>query len=237
MALGRANPNNWDEKFNMSHLAAKLAADVNGVSMIHCSVTQDIFAKLWPGYLPEELHIGYVTNGVHYPTWTAREWKIIYEKNFEADFLDVHNGNDLWRKIYDVPDKLIWDTKQKLRSKLINGIRERFKENWIKRHEDPKQIIAINDTLSENALTVCFARRFATYKRAHLLFRNMDRLLKLLTIPDKPVQFIFAGKAHPNDKAGQEMIKMIVETSKRPEYLGKILFLQNYRTEGGRGGV
>ena len=228
MALGRANPNNWNEKFNMSHLAAKLAADVNGVSMIHCSVTRDIFAKLWPGYLPEELHIGYVTNGVHYPTWTAREWKVIYDENFKADFLDVHNGNDLWKKIYDVPDKLIWDTKQKLRSKLINGIRERFKDNWIKRHEDPKQIIAINDTLSEDALTVCFARRFATYKRAHLLFRNLDRLLKLLTIPDKPVQFIFAGKAHPNDKAGQDMIKMIVETSKKPEYLGKMLFLQNY---------
>ncbi len=231
MALGRANPNNWNEKFNMSHLAAKLAADVNGVSMIHCSVTRDIFSKLWPGYLPEELHIGYVTNGVHYPTWTAREWKVIYNENFEADFLDVNNGNDLWRKIYDVPDKLIWNTKQKLRSKLIKGIRERFKENWIKRHEDPKQIIAINDTLSEDALTVCFARRFATYKRAHLLFRNLDRLLKLLTVPDKPVQFIFAGKAHPNDKAGQDMIKKIVEISKKPEFLGKILFLQNYDME------
>jgi phosphorylase/glycogen(starch) synthase len=228
MALGRANPNDWNEKFNMSYLAARFAADINGVSMIHCSVTQDIFARLWPGYLPEELHIGYVTNGVHYPTWTAREWKVIYNENFEDDFLDTHSGNDSWRKIYDVPDKVIWETKQQLRSNLIIAIRERFKENWIKRHEDPKQIIAINDTLSENALTVCFARRFATYKRAHLLFENLDRLSKLLNIPDKPVQFIFAGKAHPNDKAGQDMIKMIVETSKKPQYLGKILFLQNY---------
>jgi phosphorylase/glycogen(starch) synthase len=228
MALGRANPNNWNEKFNMSHLAARLSADINGVSMIHCSVTQDIFAKLWPGYLPEELHIGYVTNGVHYPTWTAREWKVIFNENFGDDFLDVQNGNNHWSKIYDVPDKVIWETKQHLRSRLIENIRERFKENWIKRHEDPKQIIAINDTLSDKALTVCFARRFATYKRAHLLFRNPDRLIRLLNIPNKPIQFIFAGKAHPNDKAGQDIIKMIVETSKRPELLGKILFLQNY---------
>ncbi len=228
MALGRANPNDWNEKFNMSHLAARFAADVNGVSMLHCSVTQDIFSRLWPGYLPEELHIGYVTNGVHYATWTAKEWKVIYNENFEGDFLEVHDGNNFWKKIYDVPDKIVWETKQKLRSRLINSIRERFKENWIKRHEDPKQIIAINDTLSENALTVCFARRFATYKRAHLLFENLDRLSKLLNIPNKPVQIIFAGKAHPNDKAGQDMIKMIVEISKKPEYLGKILFLQNY---------
>jgi len=228
MALGRSNPNKWNEKFNMSRLAAHLASYVNGVSMLHCSVTREMFANLWPGYLPEELHIGYVTNGVHYPTWTAGEWKAIYNENFKKDFLSDHNRDSLWTKIYDVPDKTIWDTKRKLRNRLINNIKDRFKENWIKRYEDPKQIIAINDTLSDNALTVCFARRFAAYKRAHLLFKNLERLASLVNNKDKPVQFIFAGKAHPHDKQGQDMIKMIVEISKKPEFLGKILYLQNY---------
>jgi alpha-glucan phosphorylase-like protein len=212
----------------MSQLAAHLAQEINGVSLLHGSVTREIFSKLWPGYLPEELHIGYVTNGVHYPTWTAGIWKAIYNKNFGPRF-----GNDLtkeenWHKIYEVPDREIWDTKQTLRSRLIDAVRNRFKENWIKRHENPKQIIAINNELSDKALTVVFARRFATYKRAHLIFRNLERLANIVNIPNKPVQFIYAGKAHPNDKAGQDLIKMIVEISKKPEFLGKILFLQNY---------
>ncbi len=231
MALGRSNPNKWNEKFNMSHLAAHLAQEVNGVSMLHGAVTREMFSKLWPGYLPEELHIGYVTNGVHYASWTAKEWKEIYLKNLGQEFNRDMTNVLHWRKIYEVPDKDIWNTKQKLRSKLINSVRERFKDNWIKRHEDPKQIIAINNQLSENALTVVFARRFATYKRAHLIFRNPERLAKLLTIPNKPIQFIFAGKAHPQDKAGQDLIKMIVEISKKKEFLGRVLFLQNYDIE------
>jgi glucan phosphorylase len=138
------------------------------------------------------------------------------------------SNTDLWKRIYDVDDIEIWDLKQNLRTQLITEVKERFKENWIKRHEDPKQIVAINNALSDKALTVVFARRFATYKRAHLLFNNIERLAKIVNNPAMPVQFIFAGKAHPADKAGQALIKMIVEISKRPEFLGKILFLQNY---------
>ncbi len=228
MALGRSNPNNWQDKFNMSFLAAHLAQEVNGVSMLHGDVTREMFAKLWPGYLPEELHISYVTNGVHFPTWKANEWNEVYNRIFDNDYAKNCNNKEAWNKIHDVSDKEIWDVKQKLRTRLISGIKQRFEENWIKRHEDPKQIIAIRDALSDQVLTVCFARRFATYKRAHLLFRNLDRLSKLVNDPKMPIQFIFAGKAHPNDKAGQDLIKMIVEISKRPEFLGKILFLQNY---------
>ncbi len=228
MALGRANPNDWKEKFNMSYLAANLAQEINGVSMLHGAVTRDMFADLWQGFLPEELHIGYVTNGVHWPTWTSKEWKTVYNEIFEGNFIDNQTNPDFWKRIYDQPDKRIWDLKQQLRTKLINAVKERFKENWIKRHEDPKQIVAINNTLSDKVLTVVFARRFATYKRAHLLFNNIDRLTKLVNNPDMPVQFIFAGKAHPADKAGQELIKMIINYSKQPEFLGKILFLQNY---------
>jgi phosphorylase/glycogen(starch) synthase len=228
MALGRENPNDWKEKFNMSYLAANLAQEVNGVSMLHGAVTRDMFSGLWPGFLPEELHIGYVTNGVHWPTWTSKEWKTIYSEMFDGNFIDNQSNLDFWKRIYDQPDKRIWDLKQELRTKLINTVKERFKENWIKRHEDPKHIVAINNTLSDKALTVVFARRFATYKRAHLMFNDPERLAKLLNNPNMPLQFIFAGKAHPADKAGQELIKMITEYSKHPEFLGKIIFLQNY---------
>jgi glycogen phosphorylase/synthase len=228
MALGRSNPNDWKEKYNMSYLAANMAQEMNGVSMLHGAVTRDMFTELWPGFLPEELHIGYVTNGVHWSTWTSREWKSIYNEMFEGNFVDNQSNHELWKRIYNYDDKRIWELKQQLRTKLVTAVKERFKENWIKRHEDPKQILAINSILSDKALTVVFARRFATYKRAHLLFNSPERLAKLLNNPEMPVQFIFAGKAHPADKAGQDLIKMIIDYSKRPEFLGKIIFLQNY---------
>ncbi len=228
MALGRSNPNDWAEKFNMSYLSAHLAQEVNGVSMLHGDVTKDMFVNLWPGFLAEELHISYVTNGVHWNTWTSGAWKQVYQEMFEGNFVDDQLDFNKWQRIYDIDDKRVWDIKQNLRKRLIEAIKERYKENWIKRHEDPKHIFAINNMLSENTLTIVFARRFATYKRAHLLFRNLERLANLVNNPDKPVQFIFAGKAHPRDKAGQDLIKYIVEISKRPEFLGKIIFLQNY---------
>lgn len=228
MSLGRSNINAWSEKFNMSFLAAKLSQEVNGVSMLHGTVTQQMFSKLWPGYLPEELHISYVTNGIHYATWTAKSWKKLYKETFGDGFEDNLSDTDYWERIHDVPDSKIWEIKQKLRSRLIYNIKDRYKENWVKRHEDPRRIVAINRQLSDKALTICFARRFATYKRAHLLFRNTERLAQILSIPDKPVQLIFAGKAHPHDKAGQDLIKMIIDISKRPEFIGKIVFLQNY---------
>jgi phosphorylase/glycogen(starch) synthase len=228
MALGRTTPNSWNEKFNMSYLAAHLAQEVNGVSMMHGSVTRDMFQKLWPGYLPEELHIGYVTNGVHYATWTAKEWKKLHTQYFGKDFEKNLLLSDRWTRIDDVPDEAIWQTKQILRERLVDSIRERFKDNMIRRHEDPRQMMAIHNNLSANALTICFARRFATYKRAHLLFRNPERLAKILNIPDRPVQIIFAGKAHPNDKAGQDLIKVVFDLSKHPDFLGKIIFMPNY---------
>jgi phosphorylase/glycogen(starch) synthase len=228
MGHGRSHKTAMNEKFNMSYLAANLSQEMNGVSLLHGSVTQQMFSKLWPGYLPEELHISYVTNGVHYPTWVAKSWKKLYHESFGDGFENNLADTDYWEKIHDVPDAKVWETKQKLRTRLINTIKDRYKENWVKRHEDPRRIVAINRQLSDKALTICFARRFATYKRAHLLFRNPERLAKLLNIPDRPVQIIFAGKAHPHDKAGQDLIKMIIDISKQPEFIGKVIFLQNY---------
>ena len=224
--LGKAAPH--EDHFNMSYLAANLSQGINGVSMLHGDVSKEILKHLYEGFLPEELNIGYVTNGVHYSTWAAKEWKEIHLKYFGENFVENQLDFDVWEKIYKVPDEEIWNIKQDLRLKLIAYVKQRFADNWMKRHENPKLITEIMSQLNPNALTIGFARRFATYKRAHLLFRNLDRLSKIVNKPDRPVQFIFAGKAHPADKAGQDLIKYIVAISKRPEFLGKILFVQNY---------
>ncbi len=224
--LGKARKE--EDHFNMSYLASNLSQGINGVSMLHGDVSKAVLKDLFQGYLEEELEIGYVTNGVHYPTWAAPEWKAIHKKYFGEQFPENQLDFDVWKNIYYVPDNEIWELRKKLRQKLINYIKQRFTDNWIKRSENPKLINEILGKLNPNTLTIGFARRFATYKRAHLLFRNLDRLAKIVNNPERPVQFIFAGKAHPADKAGQDLIKNIVEVSKRPEFRGKILFVQNY---------
>ena len=224
--LGKASPN--EDHFNMSFLAANLSQNINGVSMLHGDVSKDLLKSLYPGYFPEELHIGYVTNGVHYSTWAAKEWKDLHKKYFGHHFPDSQNDFSLWERIHEVPDEEIANLKQKLKIKLIQYIKQRFTDNWIKRNENPKLITEALSQFNPNALTIGFARRFATYKRAHLLFKNIERLSSIVNHPDHPVQFIFAGKAHPADQGGQDLIRMIVETSKRPEFIGKIMFIQNY---------
>ncbi len=225
-SLGKANSN--EDHFNMSYLASNLSQGINGVSMLHGDVSKNVLRQLYPGFLEEELEIGYVTNGVHYATWTAQEWKDIHKKYFGENFPAVQLDFEAWKNIYNVPDNEIWGLRTKLRSKLIDYIKQRFSDNWIKRHENPKLISEVMGKLNPNALTIGFARRFATYKRATLLFRDLDRLAKIVNNPKRPVQFIFAGKAHPADRAGQDLIKHIIEISKRPEFRGKILFVQNY---------
>ena len=224
--LGKASKE--EDHFNMSYLASNLSQGINGVSMLHGDVSKEVLKNLYKGFLVEELAIGYVTNGVHYPTWAAPEWKQIHKKYFGSEFPVNQLDFDVWKNIYNVPDSEIWELRKTLRLKLINYIKLRFANNWIKRHENPKLITEVLGKLNPNVLTIGFARRFATYKRAHLLFRNLDRLSKIVNNPDRPVQFIFAGKAHPADKAGQDLIKHIVEVSKQPEFRGKILFVQNY---------
>nr|WP_320119842.1 alpha-glucan family phosphorylase [uncultured Marinifilum sp.] len=234
LALGRVHPQDNNEKFSMSNLAANTSVAMNGVSMLHGKISQEMFNELYQGYFPEELHIGYVTNGVHYPTWTAKEWRTLYESEFKDGFLNDLSNKQYWKKIHDVSDDRVWNIKNTLRKKLIDYAKLRFHNNWIRRYEDPRSLVDILDSIDENALTIGFARRFATYKRAHLLFSDLGRLSKILNNPEKPVQFIFAGKAHPADKAGQDLIKLIVDVSRRPEFAGKILFLENYDMELGQ---
>jgi glycogen phosphorylase len=224
--LGKTKPE--EDHFNMSYLACQLSHGINGVSKMHGKVSKRILKELYPGYLEEEIAVGYVTNGVHYGTWAAKEWKDIHNEYFGSDFPSNQSDFQRWEKIYDVPDEKIWNLRQRLRLKLIKYILQRFSDTWIQRNENPKYLTELSDILDSNALTIGFARRFATYKRAHLLFRDTERLAKIVNNPLCPVQFIFAGKAHPADKMGQDLIKHIVEISKLPQFKGKILFVQNY---------
>jgi len=228
MNLGRWVEDQEGQKFSMSVLAAKLSQEMNGVSQIHGKVSQEMFSSLYPGYYPDELHINYVTNGVHYPTWAAKEWQVFHREIFGDEFMSRQDDFDLWKKIYDVPDKQIWDIRLIRKKKLFTYLKKRLTKEMTTRQELPGHIFTVLQNINENALTIGFARRFATYKRAHLLFSDLDRLRKLLSNVGKPVQFLFAGKAHPHDRAGQDLIKRIVEISRMPDFEGKILFIENY---------
>lgn len=251
MGMGRTNPGDKNEKFCMSTFLCKTCQEVNGVSWLHGRVSQQMFRGIWPGYLPsperldhaerthdeweeiynpnpEESHVGYVTNGVHLPTWCAKEWQAVYKKYLGAEYYHDQSNEKIWEKILQVPDEVIWNTRVQLKNKLIDYIRRRFRENWLKNQGDPSMVVSLLDKINPNALLIGFARRFATYKRAHLLFSDLDRLSKIVNNPKYPVQFLFAGKAHPADGAGQGLIKKIYDISQRPEFMGKILFLDNY---------
>lgn len=228
MSLGKDNPQDVNEKFSMSILAANISQEVNGVSWLHGKVSRDILAHMWPGYLPEELHVSYVTNGVHYPTWTAPEWKAIHTKVFGDEFQTHHYDKKCFEGIYKVSDEEVWNVRNTLRKRLIDEVKERLSDPSVTSHYSPRQIVKIKETLRDDVLTIGFARRFATYKRAHLLFHDLDRLDKIVNDPKQPVQFLFAGKAHPADKAGQDLIKMIVDISKQDRFIGKIVFVPNY---------
>lgn len=228
MGLGRTNPEDKSERFCMSTFACNTSQEVNGVSWLHGKVSQEMFASIWKGYFPEESHVGYVTNGVHFPTWSATEWKQLYGKYFSENFMFDQSNPLVWKAIYDVPDEEIWKTRLAMKNKLVDYIRKQFSESWLKNQGDPSRIVSLMDKINPNALLIGFGRRFATYKRAHLLFTDLDRLSSIVNNPNYPVQFLFTGKAHPQDGAGQGLIKRIIEISRRPEFLGKIIFLENY---------
>lgn len=228
VALGKIDPNNDHELFSMSHLAIRLSQEVNGVSELHGEVSRNMFASLYSGYSPEELHIGYVTNGVHYPTWIAKPWHDLYVETFGQAFLKDQSNKDHWRKIQQVPAEKIVQIRKALKTKLLDYTKAKMKADLQRRGENPRIIFEILKGIDEKALVIGFARRFATYKRAHLLFTNTERLAQLVNDPDRPVMFIFSGKAHPADRGGQQLIRQIIEISKRPEFVGKVIFLENY---------
>ncbi len=227
MDMGRENPGTAD-KFSMSVFALNTTQESNGVSWLHGEVSKKMFQGVWKGYAPEESHVSYVTNGVHMPTWAASEWKEFYAQTFGRDYLDHQDELATWAPIYSVSDEAIWNLRMQLKNKFINFVKRDFTANWLKKQGDPTRIMSIVDKINPNALLIGFARRFATYKRAYLLFNDLDRLSKIVNNEQFPVQFIYAGKAHPADGAGQDLIRRIIEVSRMPQFLGKIIFLENY---------
>ncbi|MBQ4002429.1 MAG: alpha-glucan family phosphorylase, partial [Bacteroidaceae bacterium] len=228
IGMGRMNPEDKSERFCMSTFACNTSQEVNGVSWLHGEVSKKMFAGIWNGYYPEESHVGYVTNGVHVPTWCAHEWRKLYAKNFDEAHLSDQSNQKIWEAIYNVSDAEVWETRMQLKTKLVDYIREQFRDSWLKNQGDPSRVVSLMEKINPNALLIGFGRRFATYKRAHLLFTDLKRLEQIVNNPKYPVQFLYTGKAHPADGAGQGLIKHIYEISQRPEFLGKIIFLENY---------
>ena len=227
ISLGRENPES-NEKFSMSVFALNTCQEANGVSLLHGRVSQEMFAPVWKGFFPEELHVGYVTNGVHLPTWASAEWQELYTKHFGKDFLKKQTEEATWAKIQQLPNETIWETHQAIKLRLVEHIRSFYGEKWLHNSGDPETTVSVLEGINPNALLIGFGRRFATYKRAHLLFTDLERLERIVNNPKYPVQFLFTGKAHPADGGGQGLIKHILEISRLPQFLGKIIFLENY---------
>ena len=228
IGMGRMNPDDKGERFCMSTFACNTSQEVNGVSWLHGEVSKKMFAGIWKGYYPEESHVGYVTNGVHFPTWCANEWRKLYAAHLDKNHIHDQSNQTIWEGIYNVSDEELWATRMALKTKLVDYIRKQFRDRWLKNQGDPSRVVSLMDKINPNALLIGFGRRFATYKRAHLPFTDLERLSKIVNNPDYPVQFLYTGKAHPADGAGQGLIKKIYEISQRPEFLGKIIFLENY---------
>ena len=231
MALGRFNPADEHEDFNMSKLSIRLSQRVNGVSKLHGHVSQEMFTNLYPGYTAEEVHIGYVTNSVHYPTWIADSIHELFSTKFGKNWVRDQSNKDIWRNVHKIDDAKLFETRHALKVKLLNYVKKKLEVDMRRRGESPRTTFEILSKINEKALVLGFARRFATYKRATLLFTNRDRLRELVNRQDQPVIFLFAGKAHPADQGGQDLIRQIVHISKDPAFAGKIIFLEDYNME------
>ena len=200
IGMGRTNPDDKGEKFCMSTFACNTCQEVNGVSWLHGEVSKKMFAPIWNGYFPEESHVGYVTNGVHFPTWCATEWRRVYAKYFDEKHMSDQSNEEIWHGIYNCPDEEVWSTRMALKQKLFDYIKEQFRETWLRNQGDPSRVLSIIEKMNPNALVIGFCRLI----------------------------FLFAGKAHPADGAGQGLIKKIYEISQRDEFLGKVIFLEDY---------
>jgi starch phosphorylase len=221
----------WDSEyneFNMTLLAMRMSGFCNGVSRLHGEVTRQMFHRFYPGVPVEEVPVTSVTNGVHASSWMAEEWKNVFGRYLGSDWMERLTDESIWRRVDEIPDGVIWDTHLLLKEKAINFARERVKEKHKRNHDPVGLIMEAGEILLPHALTIGFARRFATYKRSTLIFNDPDRLAAILNALDRPVQIIFAGKAHPADTEGQKLIHKIMEYSREEPFRGKIVFLENY---------
>jgi len=227
----------WDgerKMFNMTLLALRHSTYCNGVSRLHGEVSREMFSYLYPRIPTEEVPVSYVTNGVHMLTWQAQEIKDLYTIYLGSDWQDRIADKNMWKNIHELPENLLWAVHQSLKDKMIGYARGCLKKQRVRNQEPAEKIREVDSFLRPGVLTIGFARRFATYKRAGLLFRDTERLSAMVNHPEKPVQFIFAGKAHPADTAGQDLIKLVFDISNREEFKGKIVFLEDYNIDMAR---
>ena len=228
MALGRENPEDTEEHFCMTVLAIKLSAYNNGVSKLHGDISRDMWKAIWPGLPEEEIPIGSITNGVHARTFESHDMVDLLDRYFGPRFSDEPTHLDIWDRMDRISDEELWRVHERRKSRLVAFVRDRLRQQLKGRGITGNQIVHANEVLSPTALTISFARRFATYKRATLLFRDPERLRRLLTDPERPIQLIFSGKAHPHDVPGKNLIRDIVKFASQPELRSKIVFLENY---------
>ena len=225
--LGRqAQP--WGETFVMPVLALKLSERANAVSELHGTVSRKMWSFMWPDRRVENVPIGYVTNGVHTGTWLARRMGLLFSKYLAEDWIDQLDDDSLWEKVVNIPDQELWETRRHLKNKLVNFANERTRLQWRNGTLTPSQVVAGGVFLEPYSLTIGFARRFATYKRANLMFRDFDRLMRIINNPHMPVQIIFAGKAHPADEPGKLIIQQVYRAVKESRSGGRLIFLEDY---------
>jgi starch phosphorylase len=227
LSLGE-HEESWGTAFNMTVLALKLSGRANGVSKLHGEVSREMWQEVWPDHPLQHVPITHVTNGVHVPTWISSEMSDLYGKYIGKDWRDRQDDPDMWEKLNDLPGKKLWRMHEDLKHKLIHYLRERTREKWINGINDSLQVLAGGRLLDPNALTIGFARRFATYKRATLIFKDMERLRRLLLDSRRPVQIVFAGKSHPADDGGKHLIQEIFNLAKSNHMGGRIAFIEDY---------
>lgn len=227
MRLG-CSPGSPDTAFNMTVLGLRMSGFRNGVSQLHGEIARRMWAHVWPGTPMPQIPISSITNGVHVPTWIAPEMRQLYAKYLGPDWVAHHEDPALWERISEIPDQDLWRMRVSLKRKLLGYVNERARRQWIQGHIDPSQVLASGTLLDPEALTIGFARRFATYKRATLLFKDLERLKHLLQDPWRPVQIIFAGKAHPADEPGKYFIHEVYSLAKDHGLGGHIAFVEEY---------
>ena len=226
LELGRRESDN--SAFDMTVLGLRMADYRNGVSQLHGGLCRRMCHSLWPDAEEKEIPISSVTNGVHVPTWIAPQTARLYETYLDHDWLKRHDDPTLWEKVLDIPDEEIWAMRRWLKNKLISAVKERARKRWVEDHVEPAQALAMGGLLDPEALTIAFCRRFTSYKRATLIFHDFDRLKRILQNELQPLQIIFAGKAHPNDERGKQLIQEIYNAAKAPEFGGQIVFAEDY---------
>lgn len=228
MGLGRVEPQNEHETFCMTVLGLKLSRRANAVSNLHGHVTRRMWAHLWPWRVEEEIPIGHITNGVHIQSWLAWQMQQLYERYFPANWMHHMGEPDVWQGIHDVDPGELWETHYALKNLLLAFVRRRVSRQCRRRGESDEAVEAARNILDPNILTIGFARRFATYKRAAMILTDPERLAAMVNDPERPVQFVFAGKAHPADEPGKQLIQRIANLRHDPQFAGRIAFVEDY---------